>query len=84
VTVTTNAPALPLELVLLSSDDPGAELARTAIDPGGGFPSTHPIAIPPDAAPGRPTSYYLAVGVRAGFAAEQHRHVIPVTTRPAG
>jgi hypothetical protein len=32
--------------------------------------------------PGRPTDYYLAVCVRAGSAAEQYRHVIPVTTRP--
>lgn len=83
VTVATNAPDLPLELLLLSAEDPGAELARADIDPGAGSTSTHRIPIPADPGPDRPADYYLAVGVRAGFAAEQHRHVVPVTTRPA-
>lgn len=84
VTVTTNAPGLPLELVLLSSEKPGAELARTEIGADADSPSSHPIAIPPDPRPNHPTEYYLAVGVRDGFASEQYRHVVPVTTRPPG
>jgi hypothetical protein len=84
VAITTNAPGLAHELVLLAGDDPGAELARTVIEPGDGLPGVHSIAIPPDPAPGVPADYYLAVGVRAGSVAEQQRHVIPVTTRPPG
>lgn len=79
----TNAPGLPLELLLLSGDDPGAELARTDIEPSAGATGTYPIAIPPDPVPGRLTRYYLAVGVRAGVVSEPHRHVVPVTTGPA-
>jgi hypothetical protein len=78
VTVSTNAPGLPLELLLLAGDDPGRELARAEIAPG-----AHPIPIPLDPRPGQATRHYLAVGVR-GDAAEQYRHLIPVTTGPSG
>ena len=83
VVVTTNAPGLPLELLLLAGDDPGAVVARAEIGADAVFPHTHPLAVPADPRPAQPTSYYLAVGVRAGAAGEQYRHVIPVTTRPA-
>jgi hypothetical protein len=82
VTVTTNAPGLPHELVLLDGEDPAAEVSRTDIPSGAGMTGVHQIVVPPDAAPGRPTDYYLAVGVRDESTTEQFRHVIPVTTRP--
>jgi hypothetical protein len=56
---------------------PGAD-----VGPGAGPTRTHRLPIPPDPGPDRPADYYLAVGVGAGVAAEQHRHVFPVTTRP--
>ena len=80
VTISSNAAALPHELLLLDFADPGRVLSRRDIEPGTDFPSSHFLAIPDDPTPGEPTRYYLAVGIRAGGAAEQQRHVVPVRT----
>ncbi|HJZ56306.1 MAG TPA: PKD domain-containing protein [Gemmataceae bacterium] len=79
VSIETNVPDLPHELLLYQATNTTSPLAFTEIpDPAAG---PFQIGIPADPG-GLPTDYFLELGIPPGFAEEQQRHRIEITTVP--
>jgi hypothetical protein len=78
VSIDTNCPDLPHELLLFDALNTTSPIAFTQIPD----PTTGPFPIDIPADPGTAMEYYLEVGIPPGVAQEQQRHRIAITTEP--